>query len=263
MSANLFEATRGGASSASPLRWLVAGEFRKLTSTSAWWALPLPAALLSLTFGLVGAGQARAEDILLFGIGIIAPIFAVLFGVVCVAAEFRHNTIATSYLVAANRARLAVAKLATAALVGAGYAVICAAASIGGLLTRGGLWDAQVLPLLAMSAGSMLVLALWAAAGVGLGWLITRHASLVSVLYLLVVEPIIAIALGVAGMNHAITFLPYQAAVATLESLGGGLGAGGHFGMADRWWLTLLALAGYTVVIVLAGIRAASRRDIS
>jgi ABC-type transport system involved in multi-copper enzyme maturation permease subunit len=265
MSLTTSEGAQRASSFGPHLRWLVACELRKTTSTSAWWALMLPAALLSLAVGLVGAGQDLPARILLVGLGYLAPIFALLFGVVCVTAESRHNTIASSYLVAANRTSLVVAKLATAALVGAGYAVVCAVTGVVGLLVRGVDMGGDVVPLLQVSAGSVLMLALWAALGVGLGSLVRSQlvAVLLSLLYLLVGEPIIVVMLNVTGLERAARFLPSAAATATLQVLGGGLGFGGHFGIADPWWLTLLVFAGYLAVIVLVGTAAARRRDIT
>jgi ABC-2 type transport system permease protein len=236
---------------------LMVSEFRKTLSTSAWWALLIPVALFSLVLGFV-----EIPALSLYYSLNTAVLFAILFGVVCASAEYRHRTITTSYLVVAHRPKLVVAKMVIAAAVGAGYTLLATAMTIAGQLVSGFPLGAELPSMLQAGAGAMLVLALGAMFGVGLGTLIKNQllAVLASLLYLLIVEPIAVILVDRPSFT---TYLPGASADAALGGLTGGAQFGGGFGVAQPWWLMLLVFAGWAAVVGLAGTVAAQRRDIA
>jgi ABC-type transport system involved in multi-copper enzyme maturation permease subunit len=251
--------------SAGEIRDLVTSERRKTLSTSTWWALLLPAALLALTYAWVNAKDeflAMSETEAL-DIGIL---FALLFGVVCASGEYRHNTIVTSYLNAARRAKLGVAKMIFAALVGVVYGLVSAAAGVGGLLLSHTAFDGEVPWLLAVSAGGTLLFALWAVLGVGVGLLLRRQSFgvLAVLLYCLILEPILVYLGSLTEVTDRITdYLPGVAVRYVLKGLTGGEQFGGGFGVAQSWWLMLLLVAAYAAVAMLLGTAAARRRDLT
>jgi len=265
MSAPALEIPQYGPWSARALRDRVRAESRKTFSTAAWWALLLPAALCSLAIGAISAKDGRLAHSQAIALGSFGVIFAALFGVVCATAEYRHHTVTTSYLGAANRPTLTVAKLVFAALVGGGYALVCAALSILGMVLRGRHVAAELPSVLLVTAGAVLVLALWAVLGVGFGTWVGNQVFgvLVILLYLLLVEPILAVLAKLADLHSYITYLPSGSSLAALDGLTGGEQFGGRFGIASPWWLMLLVFAGYTAVITLVGTGAAQRRDIT
>ncbi len=236
---------------------LMVSEFRKTMSTSAWWALLIPVALLSLVQGWVEIPALALYYSLNF-----ALLFAILFGVVCASAEYRHRTIATSYLVVADRPKLMVAKMVLAATVGAGYALVATAMTIAGQRVSGFALGADLPSMLQAGAGAMAVLALGAMFGVGLGSLIGKQlfAVLASLLYLMIVEPIVGLLIDRPSVAM---YLPGASADTALSGLTGGAQFGGGFGVAQPWWLMLLVFAGWTAVVGLAGTVAAQRRDIA
>jgi ABC-type transport system involved in multi-copper enzyme maturation permease subunit len=246
-------------------RDLVRAEVRKTLSTSAWWALLIPAALLSAFYAAANAkeeylamSQVQALDL--------ASLFALLFGVVCACGEYRHNTITTSYLNAARRAKLGVAKMLVAALVGAGYGLVAVAAGFGGLWLSETPFGGELPWVLAVSAGGVVAFALWAVIGVGVGMLLRSQAFgvLAALLYSTIVEPIVIYLGSLTEVADRITdFLPGVATRYALKGLSGGEQFGGGFGVALPWWLMLLVVAGYAAVAMLVGIAAARRRDLA
>jgi len=248
------------------LRGLVAAEVRKTWSTSAWWALLVPAALLSLAVTWIVARDGQLAHAQAMALASFAVTFTALFGAVSASAEYRHHTITTSYLGAADRPKLLVAKLILAGMVGAGYAVVCAGFGIVGMLFGDTHPGGELSQVLQVSAGAVPVLALWAMLGVGLGTLLRNQvlAVLAVVWYLMLAEPIIGVLAGLAGLQRFAIYLPSGSAAAAIEGLSGGQQFGGGFGVAAHpWWLMLLFFLGYTALVSVAGAAAAQRRDIT
>lgn len=250
---------------------LVAAEFRKALSTSAWWALLAPAALISLLVTLIQAefgGLAFLPSLAqAFALGSFAAKFAVVFGLVCATAEYRHRTIVTSYLTAPGRAQLLVAKVVIAAAAGVVYALICALFGLAGMLLGGGsVGGADLTGVVQVSAVSLLTFALWAVLGVGVGTLVSNQlaAILCVLIYLLLVETIISGLAAVSGLGHIDGYLPGGSATASLTGLAESSPFASTFsGLTLPWWIALLIFVGYTVLAVLAGAAAALRRDVT
>ncbi|MDT7670785.1 MAG: type transport system permease protein [Pseudonocardiales bacterium] len=266
-------AALGGAWSAPALLGLLVAEFRKMMSTAAWWALMLPAALIALLVTWVtaaAAGLAFTPSLAqALALGSFAAKFAVVLGLVCATSENRHRTLTTSYLTAPGRPQLLLAKIVVGALFGAACAVFSALFGLLGMLIGGGggaVSGTEFSSVLAVSAVSVLVFALWAVLGVGLGTLINNQlAAIVGVLvYLLLVEQIISGLASLSNFGRIDDYLPGGSASASLTGLAGSEPFGGSFsGLGLPWWLALLIFFGYAVVAVLAGAAAAQRRDVT
>ncbi len=142
-------------------------------------------------------------------------LLALLLGVLMITTEFRHKTVTTSFLVTPRRPRLVAGKLITAAVVGAGLAVVMLVATvIGGGLTlvaRGGSFSAMVHQIPAVAPGMILVFALFAVLGVGVGSFLTNQvAAIVVVLgWFIILEGIL-----VALVHSAERWVPSGAATA-------------------------------------------------
>jgi ABC-2 type transport system permease protein len=261
-----------GAWSGRALLRLVVAELRKAMSTSAWWALLVPAALVALLVTLVQAefaGLAFLPSLAqAWALGSFAARFAVVFGLVVATAEYRHRTITTSYLTAPGRPQLLVAKVVLATAAGVVYALVCAVFGLLGMLMGGGsgLGGSDLAGVLRVSAVALLTFALWAVLGVGIGTLISNQlAAIIGVLvYLLLMENIIVGLATVSNLGRIDDYLPGGAASASLTGLAETNPFGGALtGLTLPWWVALLIFIGYTGVAVLAGAAAAQRRDIT
>lgn len=249
---------------------LVRAETRKTLSTSSWWALLIPAGLLGMLVTLImaaGSGLGFSPSFAqLIGLDFFSAKFAVLFGAVCATAEYRHRTITTSFLTAAGRAQLVLAKTVVAAVVGAGYGVVCAACGLLGMVLGGGDLSGGTGSALRLSAMAVLLFALWAVLGVGVGMLISNQlAAIVLVLvYLMLAEKMLVNLVALGDFGHIDDYVPGGAATATLNQLADdGLLGGGLTASSSPWWATLLVFAGYAVLAVLAGTAVAQRRDVT
>lgn len=245
-------------------------EVRKTTSTKLWWALLIPAALISLLVNLAtaqGGALAFTSGLgMALALGSFASKFAVVYGVICAATEFRHRTITTSYLAEPRRVIVVGAKAAVAGAVGALYAVAATIAGLLGVLMGGGMPDAQPDSLFEVCAVAVLTFALWAMLGVGVATLLNNQlAAIVSVLlYLLLVEQIIVGLASLFGLGPIEDYLPGGAANAALTDLANAGSLGGLLGGGTLpWWLALLVFAGYALLAVLAGAAATQRRDVT
>ncbi|WP_028936761.1 hypothetical protein [Pseudonocardia spinosispora] len=249
---------------------LLISEFRKTFSTAAWWALLIPAVVLCALVGLalaeIGGLTFSAPAPQALALSSFGSKFAVVFGVVCASSEFRHRTITTSYLTAPGRPQLLVAKVVVAAVVGAGYGLACWILGLLGILAGGGQMTSDELSsMLAIGAVGMMVFALWAVIGVGVGTLIDNQvgAILGVLVYLLLAEGLITGVARFTDTGQIDEFLPGGSAAWALQ----GLVDNGAFSLSTGsplpWWLALLIFFGYALVAVLAGAAVAQTRDVT
>jgi len=182
-------------------------------------------------------------------------LFALLIGVIVASGEFRHLTISGTLAAQPSRATVLMAKSLAAAGAGAVLAVvsvaICALIIIVDLLGQAPLGTLAVAAAL-QAVGSILAFALAAIAGVGLGALLRVQvaAVVVALIWVLAVEPILALA-WTAGAP----WLP-GTAVTTL----GATGLATDLAEASRS-LGVLALVAGALVVVAA--LTTMRRDIT
>jgi ABC-2 type transport system permease protein len=254
-----------------PVLWAqLVSEYRKIVSTSSWWALLVPPAAISLLLGLtiaeIGGAAFSVTTVLTITLGTVGSKFAAIFGVVCSSAEFRHRTITTSYLSASGRPQLLAVKAVASAVVGAIYAVVCALLSVLGMLIGGASFDGDG-SAFGISAASVLLFALWGVLGVGLGAVLANQLSAIIglLVYLMLVEPLIIQFASFTDIGRIEDYLPGGAASATLKDLAVDSGSLGELFNASHlpWWASLLIFLGYTLVIYAAGTAVAQARDIT
>jgi ABC-type transport system involved in multi-copper enzyme maturation permease subunit len=196
----------------------------------------------------------------LVGAGFEGYLFALLLGVMMVTTEFRHKTVTTSFLVTPRRPQFVAAKLITAAVLGALLAVVMLVATvIGGGLTlaaRGGSFSAMVHQIPAVAPGMILVFALFAILGVGVGSVLTNQvaAIIVTLGWFIILEGIL-----VSLVNGAERWVPTGAATAAARLT---RGQGTHFGLFNWWQGTLLMLF-YGLAFAAVGSFILARRDIT
>lgn len=272
---------------------LLRAELRKTFSTRLWWAVLVPALLLSVLINLFGGvftdavaavpGNAAAVPLLLASLAYalaLTGVFALVTGVVSTAGEFRHRTVTTTYLTASGRGRVLLAKMAAAGFVGALYGAACVLVGVlSGLAGRAGSAFPDAGPLLAVSGIGMLVTALWAAFGAALGMVVTHQVGALvgALVYLLFGELLISALLNgadSAAVNRITAFLPGNAGDVALydiparEIAGPGPAAGIVEVLAGvtgppAWWAALLVLTAWTVTVAAAGWVVGGRRDVT
>jgi ABC-type transport system involved in multi-copper enzyme maturation permease subunit len=263
---------------------LIRAELRKVFSVNMWWGLLIPVALVSLLFNLANTavatfpgtsttGPVRDTSLQMLG-GLaestaITSIFAVVLGCMAVTGEFRHRTITTTFLTAGRGASLG-AKLIAYAGVGGIYGLAgLLAGLLGAVIASGG----EPLPgpaaVLAVGGLGILISALWAALGVGLGSLITNQAAaLVTVLgYRILGEALITLLLVSASARVAAEYLPGATAsnsVLRLALTVGGQDNGiGAIAAGPPWAAGVLVFAGYTALFCLLGYTSLRARDVT
>ena len=186
--------------------------------------------------------------------------FTLMLGVLTVTTEYRHGSIASTLLVEPNRRRLLAAKLVAVCAVGALVATltggICLALGAAILPGRGfslGLDGKLVAELL---AGMAIAGALMAAIGVGIGAMVRKQtAAVVGILvYLLLLEPLVT-SVAIKSLDR----FSIGNALAQLTSTARDNGLDHAFGQVTGG----LLLAGYAVVLVLAGTIVIQTRDIT
>jgi hypothetical protein len=261
---------------------LIRAEWLKLRTTAVPWVLTgiavVITALLVLVFftthGGGGGGGNGADGSFgipniphttqqlrnLLGSGFEGYLFALLLGVLMVTTEFRHKTVTTSFLVTPRRPQFVGAKLVTAAILGAVLAaVLLVATLIGGgitLVAQGGSFSDLARQIPAVAPGMILVFALFAILGVGVGSVLTNQiAAIIVVLgWFIILEGILT-----ALVHGAARWVPTGAATAASNLT---RGRGADFGLFNWWQGTLLMLA-YGLVFAAVGSYFLTRRDIT
>jgi ABC-type transport system involved in multi-copper enzyme maturation permease subunit len=255
---------------------------RKVFTTRLWWGLltglVLAWAGLSVLLGALsgldtGNGQsgpgvddpATVRTVLTAGLGT-AYLFALAFGVIAMAGEFRQQTITATLLTSPHRSRVVLAKLAVVALVGLGYGLAGVIAGlIGGvpvLLIRGSHVALTGHGIPRALAAATVAVALWAVLGLGVGTLIRNQivALLVSIGVAWIAEPIIAFGLNAAGAGGVARFLPSQATSALVSPAATN---GGVTTSLLPWWAGALVLLAYAVLSGALGAALTLRRDVT
>ncbi len=196
----------------------------------------------------------------LVGSGFQGYLFALLLGTLIVTTEFRHKTVTTSFLVTPVRAALVAGKLLFAAICGAVLAVIMLVATvIGGGLTlaaRGGSFSQMAHQIPAVAPGMILVFALFAILGVGVGSVLTNQVAAIIVVlgWFIILEGIL-----VSLVHGAERWVPTGAAIAASNLT---RGRGVDFGLF-KWWQGGLLMLFYGLAFAVIGSLILTRRDIT
>lgn len=243
---------------------LIRSEWRKLSTVRGPWLLLAAGPLLVLAgiSGLIVSGndprdpgqQAQA----LAHVGLTA-IFALAFGILAVAGEYRHKTITDTYLSTPSRGRVIGAKLVVYAVCGALAAVVSTGV---GLAVAVAWWADKGAPFAWGSpamwttiGGGIAWNAAFAALGVGLGALIRNlvGAIAVALAWIALVEGIVGQLIG-----NLARWLPFSA--------GQALGQGAKVMLSGRLlprWGGGVVLVAYAVVFAAVAVTTSIRRDVS
>ncbi|NUP03326.1 MAG: ABC transporter permease subunit [Nonomuraea sp.] len=252
---------------------VIRAELLKLTTTRLWWIMlivMLAYSALPLGFTIAFAGQqgfpergTRAFQEILWGLGQGGVLFAAVLGVVMMTAEYRYQTITTTFLVTPRRVRVVAAKLAATLVVGVllGLAVLVltALAVVVTTLAAGGalVFDGTTVRVI---AGVLAALALYTLFGLGLGALIKNQvaAILATVAWVYVVDSIIN---AIPALQPVGKWTPGGAASAltsTVSTLGGV-----DTSYLLPAWAGAVVLLGYALLFSAVASLTTLRRDIT
>ena len=184
---------------------LIGAEFLKLRTVKIGWiflgvVLGLTAlfSILGLAFHEGSYDDQEVRDFFSVGGSFLVPIFVLLLGIFGFTTEFRHGTIAETFLVTPRREHVLVSKLVTYALVGLLFAVLAIAVTIAidvpWFHSEGVDVSISDPPIRSILLGALVAAALWGAIGVAVGGAVRNQVGAVigSLVWLLIVESIFA-----------------------------------------------------------------------
>jgi ABC-2 type transport system permease protein len=248
---------------------LVRAELRKLTTTRLWlWMLVLGLAMVggttSAAIGFAEPGplglDTAAGQRTVFAQATATLVVVGILGIVAVTGEFTHQTATPTFLATPHRGRVVIAKLATYAVAGLGYAACCTVVVLAVSLPWLAAKHIDVVlsgtDLARTLGGVALEVALYAVVGVAVGCLVRNQiAAIVGfVVYIFVLGPILS---GVEATSDVAQYLPYQAGNAL-----GRLTSSEDAAMLGQAPGGLVLLA-WALALAALGARVALRRDVS
>jgi hypothetical protein len=193
------------------------------------------------------------------GNGAFAAAFAALIGLMAMTSEFRHGTIRATFVFTPARTRVVIAKMLASIVVGLGFGLLGSSLSLGTgvAIIRARGYDVLIDSgdVRRLLLGTMVMSALWAALGVGLGALVRNQVAAIVGLFawVFVVEILLFQYLPAAGR-----YAPGAAGTAM---------TGDTVGDSSINLLSAPAggalLAGYAAIFALAGALAINRRDVT
>lgn len=264
----------------------VRSELLKFFTTRLWWGMAigvfLSAAAFSLIFGIIYTSDALSQGAggpggtptgdatqianTVYNAGLsVGYLLMLTIGVIQIGAEYRHQTITSTFLATPRRARAMLAKVVALIAIGAGYGLLSllGSVSVGAVVLN--LRGAEAFPsteLVRTFALSLLVLGLWALIGLGVGILIPNQvaALLIGVGVAWIVEPILAVVLSFweFASDHLVPYFPSSATNAVINAV-----QSSPDQVRLSWWGGALVLAGYAALMAGLGIVRAVRQDVS
>ena len=249
----------------------VRSEWTKLFTTRMWLGLLVGACVMAGGFAALYTGLAGQEqngrpgippvgtqdyETLALSAAASTSVLLLILGIIGMTQEYRHRTATPTFLTEPRRGRVIVAKLVAYALVAVPFAVLILAVDLLVVLVYAGARGAA--PSLSADnlqtlGASGLVLVVYAVIGVGVGALLRNQVAAIvaSLIYLNVVEPIVA---GIGALQSAYKWLPGGAARALTTS----------FQAPDllQPWQGALLLLGYGLLAAVLGTLIAVRRDV-
>jgi ABC-2 type transport system permease protein len=249
----------------------VRSEWTKLFTTRTWIGLLLGACLMAGGFAALYTGLAGQEqngqpgippvgtqqyETLALSAAASTSVLLLILGVIGMTQEYRHRTATPTFLTEPRRGRVIVAKLVAYALVAVPFALLVVAVNLLVVSVYAGARGAA--PSLSSEnlktlGASGLVLVVFAVIGVGVGALLRNQVAAIvaSLVYLYVIEPIVA---NIGVLRGAYKWLPGGAARAITT----------NFQAPEllQPWQGGLLLLGYGLLAAVLGTFLAVRRDI-
>jgi ABC-2 type transport system permease protein len=264
------------------LSGILRAETRKITTTRLWWIVlicilvlgggyaALPATVAVLEAQATGSGPPFDDPGIVRSIynggNTLSRILVMVVGIAAMGSEYRHQTLAATYLATPRRLRVLLGKAATLLLFGLLYGLASVAAGV-----------AVSVPFILANDGSFFLdqpetwrslilgvcsLALWTMIGMGIGILIKNMlvAMLVGISFAYLVEPILSLIFFLRDWDVPLNLMPSGATNAMLGITSPVLFAGDD---PFAWWQGALVLAGWCLLPAVVGVLSTVRRDVS
>jgi ABC-type transport system involved in multi-copper enzyme maturation permease subunit len=258
------------------LSGILRAELRKITTTRLWWIMLIAVLLLSAGYAIGVAVLQPNTGAPLDDPGIVRSVYnagnpavrvlALVLGIATMGFEYRHQTLAATYLATPRRNRVLVGKAVSLVLFGLLYG---AASVLAGVLAavpfvlngdgsfffdREDTWRSLALGVVSM--------ALWTMIGMGIGILIKNLlvAMLVGISFAYLVEPILSLVFFFREWDVPLNLMPSGATNAMLVVTSPVL-----FATDDpfAWWQGALVLAAWCLLPAAIGVLSTVRRDVS
>jgi ABC-2 type transport system permease protein len=244
---------------------LLSSELLKLRTTRTFYALMGGAVALIVIIAVLAAALGTFKNTGtpgrdLLAIAGLAPLFALVVGVIGVSTEFRHGTITPSLLVEPVRTRLMAAKVAAILIVGLALGVVCYGACAGIvsviLSGRGIATEMSTSDWIGGVIGGAVATMFYAALGLGVGALLRNQVGAIVVVlaWVFVIENLLGIIPG--GFGDGIKKYGLSGVGSSLAR------TAGHASQISQVPAGLLLL-GYALVLVIAGTMVVRQRDVS
>jgi ABC-2 type transport system permease protein len=256
-------------------------EVRKITTTRLWWILlicvfllagcyaTLPGVVAVLQQPSVGSGSPFSDPGTIRSIynggNTVSRIIAMVIGITAFGSEYRHQTLASTYLATPRRLRLMMGKVGSLLAFGLLYGVVSVAAgmlvAIPFVLANDGTFALDQLATWRSLGLGVLSIALWTMTGMGIGILIKNLlvAMLVGMSLAYLVEPIASAVFFVHKWDLLLNLMPSGATNAMLGTTSPVLFAGQH---PFVWWQGALVLAGWCLLPAVIGVASTVRQDV-
>lgn len=264
---------------------VIAAEVRKITTTRMWIVLlaatAAAAAVGAGSYGFLGVVQSGSgpnpfeqqdfiASIYAGGNGL-ARILAVVGGAIAMGNEYRHRTLADTYLAVPRRHRVVIGKAVATAFYGLAFGLVATVlgflAAIPFVLAKdGSLFLGKVSSWQALGM-NVISVAIWTMSGMALGILIRNMIAsiLTAVGFSYMVEPLLNLVFQAKNWEAATNLMPSGATEGMLGVSMAGMGQGDAGTGVDAWpaGAELLVLFGWAVVPALVGVFITIRRDVN
>jgi len=243
---------------------LLDSELLKLRTTRTFYALIAAAIALIVAISVLATALGSFKTTTdpgrsVLGVAGLAPLFALVIGVLGITTEFRHGTITPSLLVEPVRTRLLAAKLAAQLIAGLLLGLVCfgvCAGIVAGVLSSRGIPTAMSTgDWIAAVVGGTIATMLYAALGLGVGAILRNQVGAIVVVlaWVFVIENLLGI---IPGFGDGIKKYGLAGVGSSLAR------SAGHSTRIGQLPAGLILL-GYALVLVIAGTIVIRQRDVS